>query len=66
VHIHPLAVVLAVGAGTALYGIVGALIAVPLTAFTNSFVRGIWGDPRDPGTEAPPPNPVAEGPSPAE
>jgi predicted PurR-regulated permease PerM len=53
VHIHPLAVVLAVGAGTALYGIIGALIAVPLTAFTNSFVRGLWGDPRDPVSEAP-------------
>jgi putative heme transporter len=63
VHIHPLAVVLAVGAGTALYGIVGALIAVPLTAFTNSFVRGLWGDPRDPVTEAPSSDPVAEAPS---
>ena len=51
VHIHPLAVVLAVAAGTALYGIIGALIAVPLAAFSNSFVRGLWGDPRDPIAE---------------
>jgi putative heme transporter len=64
VHIHPLAVVLAVGAGTALYGIVGALLAVPLTAFTNSFVRGLWGDPHDPATEPPSPDPITETPSP--
>jgi predicted PurR-regulated permease PerM len=41
VHIHPLAVVLAVAAGTVIYGIVGALIAVPLVAFLNAFVRGL-------------------------
>jgi predicted PurR-regulated permease PerM len=66
VHIHPLAVVLAVAAGTALYGIIGALLAVPLTAFTNSFVRGLWGDPRDPVTELPAPDPLPEVPSQAE
>ena len=41
VHIHPLAVALAVAAGTTLDGVVGALIAVPLAAFTNSFVRAL-------------------------
>jgi predicted PurR-regulated permease PerM len=41
VHIHPLAVVLAVAAGTVVYGIVGALIAVPLVAFLNAFVHGL-------------------------
>ena len=41
VHIHPLAVVLAVAAGTTLYGIVGALIAVPLVAFLNAFVHAL-------------------------
>ena len=41
VHIHPLAVVLAVAAGTVIYGIVGALIAVPLVAFLNAFVRAL-------------------------
>jgi predicted PurR-regulated permease PerM len=66
VHIHPLAIVLAVGAGTALYGIIGALLAVPLTAFTNSFVRGLWGDPRDPVSELPSPDPLPQVPSPAE
>lgn len=66
VHIHPLAIVLAVGAGTALYGIIGALLAVPLTAFTNSFVRGLWEDPRDPVSELPSPDPLPQAPSPAE
>lgn len=51
VHIHPLAVVLAVAAGTTLYGIVGALIAVPLVAFSNSFVRALRGTQPDPVTE---------------
>ena len=59
VHIHPLAVVLAVATGTLLYGIVGALIAVPLAAFGNSFIRGLWGEPRNPPAEAEPAN-VAE------
>jgi putative heme transporter len=53
VHIHPLAVVLAVGTGTMLYGMVGALIAVPLSAFSNSFIRGLWLEPREAEAEAP-------------
>ena len=51
VHIHPLAVALAVAAGTTLDGVVGALIAVPLAAFTNSFVRALRAAPVDPVTE---------------
>jgi putative heme transporter len=39
VSIHPLAVVLGIGAGSVLAGIVGALLAVPVIAFLNSFVR---------------------------
>ncbi len=54
VHIHPLAVVLAVATGTTIYGIIGALIAVPLAAFSNSFIRGLWERPREPEAEAPP------------
>jgi predicted PurR-regulated permease PerM len=53
VHIHPLAVAIAVAAGTTLYGIVGALIAVPLVAFANSFIRGLRDEPLDPVTEEP-------------
>ncbi|MGH3675433.1 MAG: AI-2E family transporter [Mycobacterium sp.] len=39
VSIHPLAVVLAIAAGSILAGIVGALLAVPTVAFLNSAVR---------------------------
>jgi putative heme transporter len=39
VSIHPLAVVLGITAGSVLAGIVGALLAVPVIAFVNSFVR---------------------------
>jgi putative heme transporter len=41
VDIHPLAVVLAVIAGTTLKGIPGALIAVPLVAFVNTSVKAL-------------------------
>ena len=41
VHLHPLAVVLAVIAGTTLGGIAGALIAVPLVAFLNTTVQAV-------------------------
>jgi predicted PurR-regulated permease PerM len=39
VHIHPLAIVLALTAGTLLFGLFGALIAVPLMACVNSAIR---------------------------
>ncbi|MCP9272373.1 AI-2E family transporter [Mycolicibacterium arenosum] len=39
VAVHPLAVVLAIAAGTVLAGIIGALLAVPIVAFLNSAVR---------------------------
>lgn len=39
VRIHPLAVVLALAAGAILYGIVGAIVAVPVVAMVNSAVR---------------------------
>ncbi len=39
VSVHPLAVVLAIAAGSVLAGIVGALLAVPTVAFLNSAVR---------------------------
>jgi predicted PurR-regulated permease PerM len=51
VHIHPLAVAFAVAAGTTRYGLVGALVAVPLVAFLNSFVRGLREEPLDRVTE---------------
>lgn len=39
VSLHPLAVVLGITTGSVLAGVVGALLAVPLIAFANSFVR---------------------------
>jgi predicted PurR-regulated permease PerM len=39
VSIHPLAVVLGIAAGSVIAGIVGALLAIPVIAFMNTFVR---------------------------
>lgn len=44
VNLHPLAVFLAVVAGVAVGGIVGAVFAVPLMAFANEFVRYLLPD----------------------
>lgn len=44
VSIHPLAVVLGITTGYVLTGIIGALLAVPLIAFANSFVRVLVAD----------------------
>jgi predicted PurR-regulated permease PerM len=48
VHVHPLAVLLAVVAGTALGGIAGALIAVPLIAFLNTTIQALRAGPGQP------------------
>lgn len=44
VSVHPLAVVLGVAAGGFLFGIMGALFAVPLLAVVNTVVRYLAGD----------------------
>lgn len=54
VRVHPLAVVLAVGAGGLIAGIPGTLFAVPIVAFVNVFVRYIAA-----GTWRTTPHPVA-------
>ncbi|KAA0918223.1 AI-2E family transporter [Dietzia sp. ANT_WB102] len=41
VALHPLAVIVVVAAGTYLFGIVGALFAVPVTAMANTVVRSL-------------------------
>ncbi len=43
VKLHPLAVVLAIAAGLVVAGIVGALLVVPLLAFTKTFVEYLNG-----------------------
>jgi predicted PurR-regulated permease PerM len=45
VHLHPLAIVVALTSGTLLLGIYGAVIAVPLTACANSAVRSLLHEP---------------------
>jgi predicted PurR-regulated permease PerM len=47
VKVHPLAIVLAVIAGTTLKGIPGALISVPLVAFINTAVKALQDGPDD-------------------
>jgi predicted PurR-regulated permease PerM len=55
VALHPLAVILVVTGGTYLFGVVGALFAVPVTAMANTVVRYLAGRgqdaPGDPGAE---------------
>ena len=43
VSVHPLAVVLAIGAGLLVAGIVGALFSVPLVAFLNTAIHSLRG-----------------------
>ncbi len=47
VRLHPLAILLAIGAGGYLAGIVGALFAVPIVAVVNSVVRHLGGNGSD-------------------
>lgn len=57
VRVHPLAVVLAVSAGTLVAGVPGALFAVPIVASLNSMARylrsGVWRERQDPLTLPP-------------
>jgi putative heme transporter len=54
VRVHPLAVVLALATGGLLFGIFGAIVAVPVVACANSAVRAIR-DPPPEGGPIPPP-----------
>jgi len=55
VRLHPLAIIFSIAAGAVLFGIVGALFAVPLVAFTNSVVNHLssGGELPDPGGDPP-------------
>jgi predicted PurR-regulated permease PerM len=48
VSVHPLGVLLAIGAGVLVAGVVGALFAVPLVAVLNTVVRHLSGDDEEP------------------
>jgi putative heme transporter len=50
VKLHPLAVLLAIAIGIIVAGIVGALLAVPLLAFTKSFIQYLHGAAEPPMT----------------
>ncbi|HIW46371.1 MAG TPA: AI-2E family transporter [Candidatus Yaniella excrementigallinarum] len=53
VNLHPLAVFLAVAAGTATMGLIGAVFAVPIMAFINEFIKYLSRKPwlHDPDSE---------------
>jgi predicted PurR-regulated permease PerM len=55
VRLHPLAIIFSIAAGAVLFGIVGALFAVPMAAFTNSVVNHLasGGEQSDPGDDPP-------------
>lgn len=42
VHLHPLAVLLAIAMGIVIAGIVGALVAVPILAFVKTFIQELY------------------------
>lgn len=42
VHLHPLAVLLAIATGIVVAGIVGALVAVPILAFVKTFIQELY------------------------
>lgn len=77
VKIHPLATVMSLAVGAILFGIVGAVVAVPVVATVNSAARAAGGGPLPPAvqdaaetaeppaeTPEPPPEPPPESPPP--
>lgn len=58
VAVHPLAIILAIAAGVAVAGVVGALIAVPLAACVNGVVRHLADPSADPALLEPPSEPA--------
>jgi predicted PurR-regulated permease PerM len=59
VSIHPLGIILAIGAGVLLAGVAGALVAVPLAAAGNAVVQHLarWTEVGDDDPETEPPGP---------
>jgi predicted PurR-regulated permease PerM len=54
VQVHPLAVILSIGAGVLIAGIVGGLFAVPLAAVVNVVANYLSGQEQEPPDEGPP------------
>jgi len=61
VHLHPLAVLLAIAIGIVVAGIVGALVAVPILAFVKTFIQELCRQMHE-IPAAPPPDPPAADP----
>lgn len=59
VAVHPLAIILAIAAGVTVAGVVGALVAVPLTAALNGVVRHLAHPPGVIEDDGLPPDPAA-------
>jgi predicted PurR-regulated permease PerM len=61
VNVHPLAVIFAILAGSAILGVVGALVAIPVAAGIQIVLREFFGEEPDPdaGLAAPEPPPPA-------
>ncbi len=51
--VHPIAILLTVGVGGIVGGLVGALLAVPILAFTKTFIEGLRRSGMGPTTEIP-------------
>lgn len=49
VNVHPLAVIVAILAGSSLLGVVGALVAIPVVAAIQIVLREFYGEEPDPG-----------------
>lgn len=60
VHLHPLAVLLAIAVGIVIAGIVGALVAVPILAFVKTFIQELYRQSHEVVPPAPPTPPAAE------
>ncbi len=60
VHLHPLAVLLAIAVGIVVAGIVGALVAVPILAFVKTSVQELYRQSHEVVPPAPPTPPAAE------
>ena len=58
VNVHPLAVIVGILAGSALLGVVGALVAIPVVAALQIVLREFFADPEPPPPALPPPKPA--------
>jgi predicted PurR-regulated permease PerM len=57
VNVHPLAVIVAILAGSSILGVVGALVAIPVAAAVQITLREFFAEGPDPGAGLDPPDP---------